>query len=201
MDHHHLLYFLRALRQEKCPLWKHILCPNNSVEMVVSFVQPVPKLVQLGSPWGSMLQSCIEINVLDYTENVYFVPSFKSFLNWWPSFLKQGKRSSDPEWMGDRLGIQVAVDNLLYHRDHHLVAGLTLGGRTGRRPQSWTSKFGRSFIFEWAFFSPEYRGLWLTRQTLSLSRLKASVPSELEAFFIFLQKSDFEECDISDSQT
>ena len=73
-------------------------------------------------------------NVLDYTENAYFLPSFRSFLNWWPSCSKQGKPSSDPEWMGDCLGVQVAVDNLLYHGDHHLVAGLTLGGRRGRRP-------------------------------------------------------------------
>ena len=37
------------------------------------------------------------------------------------------------------------------------------------------------FSFKWASFSPEYRGLWLTSQTLILSRLKASVPSELDS--------------------
>ena len=47
--------------------------------------------------------------------------------------------------MGDRLGIQVAVDNLLHPGDHHLAAWLTLGGRTGQRRQSWHENHTRHF--------------------------------------------------------
>ena len=47
--------------------------------------------------------------------------------------------------MGDRLGIQVAVDNLLHPGDHHLAALLSLGGRTGQRRQSWHENHTRHF--------------------------------------------------------